>query len=170
MSTLFWQRRSPTASRARPSARPRHAAAGIADGAACTRGASHAAPAGRADARPDHWSSGADRAVRGEPVRHDLLPIYLQFGHRFSPAVSGMLLLPLTIGQVTAAMAGPPVLQRTGLPHPIPVIGMSISSAGLLLPGPAAAGHGAGDRAGELRHRPGDSVRSWVSTRSWCRP
>lgn len=63
------------------------------------------------------------------------LPIYLQLGHRVSPAVSGLLLLPLTIGQVTAAMASSRILRRTGVPHPIPVIGMSISSAGLLLLG-----------------------------------
>ena len=63
------------------------------------------------------------------------LPIYLQLGHRVSPAVSGLLLLPLTLGQVTAALASSRILRRTGTPHPIPVAGMSISSAGLLLLG-----------------------------------
>jgi len=63
------------------------------------------------------------------------LPIYLQLGHRVSPAVSGLLLLPLTAGQVIAALTSSRILRRTGEPHVIPVIGMSISSAGLLLLG-----------------------------------
>jgi MFS family permease len=52
-----------------------------------------------------------------------------------SAAVSGLLLLPLTLGQVTAAVTSSRILRRTGNPHPIPVIGMGISSAGLLLLG-----------------------------------
>ena len=63
------------------------------------------------------------------------LPIYLQLGHRVSAAVSGLLLLPLTLGQIAAAMTASRILRRTGNPHPIPVIGMAISSAGLLLLG-----------------------------------
>ncbi|MCC7486948.1 MAG: MFS transporter [Burkholderiales bacterium] len=64
-----------------------------------------------------------------------LLPIYLQLGHRVSPALSGLLLLPVTAGQVTAAMIASRVLRRTGNPYPIPIVGMSVSSAGLLLLG-----------------------------------
>src|SRR5215831_5305647 len=63
------------------------------------------------------------------------LPIYLQLGHRVSPAVSGLLLLPLTLGQVTAAMTSSRILRRTGNPYPIPVIGMATASTGLLLLG-----------------------------------
>jgi MFS family permease len=63
------------------------------------------------------------------------LPIYLQLGHHVSPHVSGLLLLPVTAGQVTAAMLAAKIMRRTGEPHPIPVIGMSLTSAGLLMLG-----------------------------------
>jgi EmrB/QacA subfamily drug resistance transporter len=63
------------------------------------------------------------------------LPIYLQLGHRMSAQVSGLLLLPVTAGQVSAAMAAARILRRTGQPRMIPVIGMSLTSAGLLLLG-----------------------------------
>jgi EmrB/QacA subfamily drug resistance transporter len=63
------------------------------------------------------------------------LPIYLQLGHRMSAQVSGLLLLPVTAGQVTAAMAAARILRRTGKPHMIPVVGMGLTSAGLLLLG-----------------------------------
>jgi EmrB/QacA subfamily drug resistance transporter len=63
------------------------------------------------------------------------LPVYLQLGHRVSAALSGLLLLPMTAGQVTAAMIAARILRRTGQPHLIPVIGMSVSSAALLLLG-----------------------------------
>jgi EmrB/QacA subfamily drug resistance transporter len=61
------------------------------------------------------------------------LPIYLQLGHRVSAQTSGLLLLPVTAGMVTAAMLSSRVLARTGRPHWIPVVGMSISSVALLL-------------------------------------
>ena len=63
------------------------------------------------------------------------LPVYLQLGHRVGADVAGLLLLPLTAGQVTATMAVSRILKRTGDAHRIPVIGMSISSAALLLLG-----------------------------------
>ena len=63
------------------------------------------------------------------------LPIYLQLGHRVSAQASGLLLLPVTAGQVAAAMIATRVLRRTGEPHPIPVIGMSLTSFGLLMLG-----------------------------------
>jgi EmrB/QacA subfamily drug resistance transporter len=61
------------------------------------------------------------------------LPIYLQLGHRVSAQASGLLLLPVTAGMVTAAMISARVLRRTGKPHWIPVVGMSISSVALFL-------------------------------------
>jgi EmrB/QacA subfamily drug resistance transporter len=63
------------------------------------------------------------------------LPIYLQLGHRMSPQASGLLLLPVTAGMVIAAVVSSRVLARTGKPYWIPVIGMSVSSAALLLLG-----------------------------------
>jgi hypothetical protein len=61
------------------------------------------------------------------------LPIYLQLGHRVSAQMSGLLLLPVTAGMVTASMISSRVLAWTGKPHWIPVIGMSTSSLALLL-------------------------------------
>jgi MFS family permease len=61
------------------------------------------------------------------------LPIYLQLGHRVSPQMSGLLLLPVTAGMVTASMISARVLSKTGKPHWIPVAGMSTSSLALLL-------------------------------------
>ncbi len=63
------------------------------------------------------------------------LPIYLQLGHHVSAQASGLLLLPVTAGMVTAAMISSRVLARTGKPYWIPVTGMSVSSAALLLLG-----------------------------------
>ena len=63
------------------------------------------------------------------------LPIYLQLGHRVSAQVSGLLLLPVTAGQVAASIMAARILRRTGEPHLIPVFGMSLTSAGLLLLG-----------------------------------
>ncbi|MGE5523727.1 MAG: MDR family MFS transporter [Rhodospirillaceae bacterium] len=63
------------------------------------------------------------------------LPIYLQLGHRVSAQLSGLLLLPMTAGQVTAAMISARIIRRTGELHAIPVVGMSVSSAALLLLG-----------------------------------
>jgi MFS family permease len=70
------------------------------------------------------------------------LPIYLQLGHAVSAQVSGLLLLPVTAGQVTAAMIAARILRRTGEPHLIPIAGMSLTSIGLLLLGvlPASMG------------------------------
>jgi EmrB/QacA subfamily drug resistance transporter len=63
------------------------------------------------------------------------LPVYLQLGHRVGADVAGLLLLPLTAGQVTAAMTSSRILKRMADPQLVPVVGMSISSAALLLLG-----------------------------------
>jgi predicted MFS family arabinose efflux permease len=63
------------------------------------------------------------------------LPVYLQLGHRMSAQLSGLLLLPLTAGQVTSAITASRLLRRSGNPHLFPVVGMSVSSAALLLLG-----------------------------------
>lgn len=61
------------------------------------------------------------------------LPIYLQLGLGLSPQASGLLLLAVTAGQVLAAIVSARVLRRTGEPHVIPIIGMSLTSAALVL-------------------------------------
>jgi EmrB/QacA subfamily drug resistance transporter len=63
------------------------------------------------------------------------LPVYLQVGHHVTAQLSGLLLLPLTAGMVTGAMTSSRVLKRTGEPHWIPVAGMSLASAALLVLG-----------------------------------
>ena len=63
------------------------------------------------------------------------LPIYLQLGHQMSAQLSGLLLLPMTAGQVTAALTAARLIRRSGEPHYIPVIGMWIASVALLLLG-----------------------------------
>jgi MFS family permease len=63
------------------------------------------------------------------------LPIYLQLGHRMSAQASGLLLLPVTAGQVVAAMFAARIMRRSGEGHAIPVVGMSCTSLGLLLLG-----------------------------------
>jgi EmrB/QacA subfamily drug resistance transporter len=63
------------------------------------------------------------------------LPIYLQLGHSVSAQTAGLLLLPVTLGMVSAAMLGSRLIARTGDPHWIPVGGMSLAAAGLLLLG-----------------------------------
>jgi EmrB/QacA subfamily drug resistance transporter len=59
------------------------------------------------------------------------LPVYLQLGHQMSAQGSGLLLLPVTAGMVIASTSSSRILARTGRPHWIPVIGLSLSSAAL---------------------------------------
>jgi EmrB/QacA subfamily drug resistance transporter len=59
------------------------------------------------------------------------LPIYLQLGHHFSPAASGLLLLPLTAGMVSGSVATGRIVARTGRPRVLPVLGMALASAAL---------------------------------------
>ena len=61
------------------------------------------------------------------------LPIYLQLARGMTPHQSGLLLLPVTAGMVCASISSSRLLRRTGRPHWIPVIGMSISGVALLL-------------------------------------
>jgi predicted MFS family arabinose efflux permease len=67
------------------------------------------------------------------------LPVYFQLGHRIGAAASGLLLLPVTAGQVTAAMVVARVLRRTGEPRGIPAIGMLLCAVALALLGLAPA-------------------------------
>ena len=63
------------------------------------------------------------------------LPIYLQLGHRVSPSTSGLLLLPVTAGQVIAAVLVSRILRRTGDPYPLPLGGMALTCTGFVLLG-----------------------------------
>jgi len=61
------------------------------------------------------------------------LPIYLQLGHRVSALHSGLLLLPLTAGMVLGSLAAGRFVARTGRAKWVPVTGLALSSAALLL-------------------------------------
>jgi MFS family permease len=63
------------------------------------------------------------------------LPIYLQLGHRVSPQVAGLLLLPVTTGQILGNLVCTRVLRRTGDPYIFPIVGMGCTTLGLLLLG-----------------------------------
>jgi EmrB/QacA subfamily drug resistance transporter len=63
------------------------------------------------------------------------LPIYLQLGHHISAQYAGLLLLPVTLGMVTAAVTSAQVLRRTGRPRWIPVFGLSAAATALFLLG-----------------------------------
>jgi EmrB/QacA subfamily drug resistance transporter len=63
------------------------------------------------------------------------LPIYLQLGHRVSPQSSGLLLLPVTAGQVISAVMVTRILRRTGDPYPLPIVGMALTCLGFVLLG-----------------------------------
>jgi len=60
------------------------------------------------------------------------LPIYLQLGLKTNAATSGLLLLPLTIGQIFGALCSGQIMSRTGVPKWIPVVGMSMSCVGFI--------------------------------------
>jgi len=73
------------------------------------------------------------------------LPIYLQLGHAVSPQVSGLLLLPVTLGQVLGNVLCTRILRRTGQPYAFPVAGMACTTLalvllGLLKPNPVLVG------------------------------
>jgi len=60
------------------------------------------------------------------------LPIYLQLGLKTNAATSGLLLLPLTVGQISGALISGRIMARTGIPKWIPVVGMSLSMCGFI--------------------------------------
>jgi EmrB/QacA subfamily drug resistance transporter len=60
------------------------------------------------------------------------LPIYLQLGLKTNPATSGLLLLPLTAGQIFGALCSGRIMAKTGIPKWIPVVGMSVSTCGFI--------------------------------------
>jgi len=66
------------------------------------------------------------------------LPIYLQLGLKTNPAMSGLLLLPLTTGQIFGALCSGRIMAKTGIPKWIPVVGMSLSMCGFIALGSVA--------------------------------
>ncbi|MGB2079533.1 MAG: MFS transporter, partial [Vibrio sp.] len=73
------------------------------------------------------------------------LPIYLQLGLGANAATSGLLLLPVTTGIITGSYITGKCIARTGVPKPLPVVGMSITTCalialGLITPSPLVTG------------------------------
>ena len=60
------------------------------------------------------------------------LPIYLQLGLKINAAMSGLLLLPLTIGQISGSLISGRIMAKTGIPKWIPVVGMTLSMFGFI--------------------------------------
>jgi len=63
------------------------------------------------------------------------LPMYLQLGHGVGAAASGVLLLPVTSGQITASLIASRLARRLRDPQRIPEVGMAIAAIALLLLG-----------------------------------
>ncbi|HEV7821273.1 MAG TPA: MFS transporter, partial [Burkholderiales bacterium] len=70
------------------------------------------------------------------------LPIYLQLGHRVSPLLSGLLLLPLTAGMVCGSLTAARFVARTGQAKWVPVAGLSLAGFALLMLGAVAPAPG----------------------------
>jgi MFS family permease len=70
------------------------------------------------------------------------LPIYLQLGHRVSPLLSGLLLLPLTAGMVCGSLTAARFVARTGRAKWVPVSGLSLAGCALMLLGAVAPSPG----------------------------
>lgn len=61
------------------------------------------------------------------------LPVYYQLGLGISAARSGTLLAPVLIGFILGGTLGGRHVGRTGAPQPVPVVGLSVAGAGLLV-------------------------------------
>ncbi|HEU5038549.1 MAG TPA: MDR family MFS transporter [Nocardioides sp.] len=62
-----------------------------------------------------------------------LLPLYMQIVHGASPTESGLLMLPMVVGMMTASIGSGQVISRTGHIRPFPVVGSAIMVVGLVL-------------------------------------
>jgi MFS family permease len=63
------------------------------------------------------------------------LPVYMQLGLGETPAHAGLMILPLTFGIVTGSTITGRTISRLGRPKWIPVLGLGLASAALLLMG-----------------------------------
>ena len=61
------------------------------------------------------------------------LPLYLQVGHGIAATQAGLMVLPLTFGIVTGSTSTGRMIAKYGKPKWLPVGGLSLASAGLLL-------------------------------------
>jgi len=62
-----------------------------------------------------------------------MLPLYLQIVHGASPTRSGLLMLPMVFGMMTASLISGKITSVTGKPRIFPIIGSAIFTVGMLL-------------------------------------
>ncbi|MGZ6733358.1 MAG: MDR family MFS transporter [Nocardioides sp.] len=62
-----------------------------------------------------------------------MLPLYLQIVHGASPTKSGLLMLPMVLGMMTAALISGKITSVTGKPRIFPIFGSAIFTVGMLL-------------------------------------
>jgi EmrB/QacA subfamily drug resistance transporter len=62
-----------------------------------------------------------------------LLPLYMQIVHGASPTESGLLMLPMVVGMMTASIGSGQVISRTGHIRLFPIFGSAIMVLGLVL-------------------------------------
>ena len=62
-----------------------------------------------------------------------LLPLYMQIVHGATPTESGLLMLPMVVGMMTASIGSGQVISRTGHIRLFPIIGSAVMTVGLFL-------------------------------------
>jgi len=62
-----------------------------------------------------------------------MLPLYLQIVHGATPTESGLLMLPMVVGLMSAAMISGKITSRTGRPRIFPIIGSLVMAVGMVL-------------------------------------
>jgi EmrB/QacA subfamily drug resistance transporter len=85
--------------------------------------------------RPTIWRSDALAACHGAALVSliTLLPIYLEVVRGLSPAATGLLLLPLTVGIGSGSLLTGRLVSRTGRTTVFPVLGLAVETANLVV-------------------------------------
>src|SRR5262249_46650892 len=85
--------------------------------------------------RPTIWRSDALAAFHGAALVSllPLLPIYLEVFRALSPAATGLLLLPLTIGIGSGSLLTGRLVSKTGRTTVFPILGLAVETANLVV-------------------------------------
>lgn len=62
-----------------------------------------------------------------------MLPLYLQIVHGATPTESGLMMLPMVVGMMSAALISGQITSKTGKPRIFPIFGSAIFTVGMLL-------------------------------------
>jgi len=62
-----------------------------------------------------------------------MLPLYLQIVHGATPTESGLMMLPMVVGMMTASMLSGLLISKTGRPRLFPIFGSAIFTVGMFL-------------------------------------